>query len=151
VKIKLTEQDRAYIQDMADLLLRFNNDGHRTHGSHEGAYGCMYDAINQYIAVEFGVDVARGGVNWGGNKSYADDMQVEVNEAFEMHWQDVIWSMQHHGWLREDENEDIPGFVDGRPITFVKGAERFVLDHATFEEIWLEPRQERAMTRRNDF
>lgn len=80
---RLRAEVRDHVQFLAEVMLRLNAGPHdRNH------YKAMYDAISAIVALEVGQPVAdhichklRDGFNWGGNHSYAEDVEVAIEVA----------------------------------------------------------------------
>lgn len=72
--------------------------------------------------MEFGVDISNGrGINWHGYRTYSDDYQAAIDDAFDHCWETAIRSMTHNGWEpNTDPSENDPSFTDDKEITFTK-------------------------------
>lgn len=78
----LTDTDRTIVNQLCTLMMEMNNRGDGN-TSQSSTYGCLSEAIVAFVHNQTGVDISnpptRYGWNLGGNKSYADDIQVVVD------------------------------------------------------------------------
>lgn len=77
-QIKFTEADKAEVQAMAEIMMRMNNREDQN-TFQDSTYGFLQLAIFEFIRNQYGVDLTGVEINWGGNWSWADDIEKAMN------------------------------------------------------------------------
>jgi hypothetical protein len=79
---KLSEEDKKEVQVMMEVMMRMNDRNDRN-ANQPGVFGHLWEAIATFVENQTGMDIRNEDWNYGGNATFADDVQAAIDSRAE--------------------------------------------------------------------